>query len=473
MPELIVGNSLTEIQGEFDHYSLISVLSKEQRFYIRNKYTKKGEWKTRDIILFNKKTNQFPTGLLPTVLEIIPKSKIIDNRKLNFPVSLPKTDIILRDYQQRAFNACWENGCGIVQIPTAGGKTFLAMKLIEKLKSKTLYIVPNLELLYETYRKFITYFPEHLLGIIGDDTLNISEINIATAQTIWSKIKSSQLQDLLSSIDFLLLDECHRINESKYFKFANSWYQLTIHIDAYYRFGMSATIDDEKSISRFLLEAAVGPLIYKQEVKELIDKNMIVQPYIYFIENDIAFAHWKRNDWHTAKKDGIMRNHQRNLLISEIAQYHKENGDTTLIIVEEIKNHGELLHKLIPDSVFLHGLTEDKERKRLRDEFREDSIPILITTLFNEGVDYSNIDVVILATGGKSSKNFYQRIGRAMRLDEGKDKAIIYDFYDMDNSILEKHSSQRYRLAKKEEGFKTEYLREFNQENRILEEIRL
>jgi len=71
----------------------------------------------------------------------------------------------------------------------------------------------------------------------------------------------------------------------------------------------------------------------------------------------------------------------------------------------------------------------------------------------NEGVDFDNIDVAILATGGKSDKQFYQRIGRSMRVKEDKKESLIYDFFDEDDSVLEKHSRMRISYADEEEGY--------------------
>jgi superfamily II DNA or RNA helicase len=63
------------------------------------------------------------------------------------------------------------------------------------------------------------------------------------------------------------------------------------------------------------------------------------------------------------------------------------------------------------------------------------------------------MDVIIMAGGGKSSKQTVQRVGRALRTAQGKQVARIIDFYDADRGILQRHSRARLRTYKKEEEF--------------------
>jgi superfamily II DNA or RNA helicase len=63
------------------------------------------------------------------------------------------------------------------------------------------------------------------------------------------------------------------------------------------------------------------------------------------------------------------------------------------------------------------------------------------------------MDVIIMAGGGKSNKQTVQRVGRALRKSEGKSKAMIIDFYDADNGMLERHSKARLKTYKKESEF--------------------
>ncbi len=453
MTTIKVKNTYSTIEGDFSTVDLINLLSRPQRFYIKNWKTKKGEWKTRIITLFNKKYNTFPTGFLPQVFELYPGAELIDNRQAVSDFSIPQIDIKLRWYQEEALQNGINYERGVYHHVTASGKSYLAMKVIQMFQTPTLYIVPTLELLHDTYRKFIQFFPEEFIGIVGDNQWNPAVITIATNQTLWAKFEEDRVQELLKNVGLLCIDEGHHLNEAQYFKLSNTYYKVAMSCDARYRFAFTATPGNKESLSRFFLQGAIGNIIHHQGSKELIEKGLLSQPYINFIFNEITFPSWQRNEWRLAKNDGIMMNNKRNFMISELADHHRKKGDTVLIIVDRIEKHGGVLNDTIPYSKFLHGQTKKKERAEIRNEFREDKIPILISTLFTEGVDYPNINVVILALGGKTENGFYQKVGRSMRIAEGKNKCVIYDFIDEDNSILEKHSNLRIGYAESEEGY--------------------
>ncbi len=456
MIKLLVNNLYTKIDGEFSIYDILPVLSRTQKFYIRKKGKKYGEYKKRDIILFNNKDNKFPTGFLKQIISIYKDKEleIIDFRKPKYILPYPETDIVLRPYQDAAILPINNNYRGVIHHSVGAGKTILAAKMVEMFQSNTLYIVPNLELLDQTYRKFCSFFPEKYVGVVGEGKFSPSNITIATAQTLWSILGTDKFISLIDDIDLVFIDEVHRISETTYFRIVNTWYHIVMSISSTRVYGLTATPGDDKSIQRFLINAAVGDTIHRVSSKHLIDEGYLVQPYIFFISNEISFPDWGRMDWKKAKLEGIMGNGVRNNYIKEIAEFHAKRGDTVLVIVDEIENHGKLLESLIDGSIFLHGNTIKKERVSIRNKFREDNIPILITTLMGEGVDYSNIDIIILAVGGKTERGFYQRIGRSMRVEDGKEFSIVYDFYDEDNSILEKHSSLRREYAEAEEGYK-------------------
>ena len=79
------------------------------------------------------------------------------------------------------------------------------------------------------------------------------------------------------------------------------------------------------------------------------------------------------------------------------------------------------------------------------DEFRQRG-GVLIGTVFGEGIDLPRLDTVIMAAGGKSERLVIQRMGRALRPFDGKQRARIIDFLDQDGGMLERHSRQRMEV---------------------------
>ena len=90
-------------------------------------------------------------------------------------------------------------------------------------------------------------------------------------------------------------------------------------------------------------------------------------------------------------------------------------------------------------------------------------IDVLIASkIFDQGVDIPQLDALILAGSGKSSGRALQRIGRVIRKNEGKVRAIVVDFYD-NAKYLRDHSEVRKKVYETEPSFVIKFpkLKEF------------
>ena len=137
---------------------------------------------------------------------------------------VPGTDIVLREYQQRAVNNAnkkfEEKQFASIILPTGAGKSFVAMtELLEHKNDRMLYLAPSNEIL-DQIRKYII---ENIHGTKG--TLNktpdqiIKEVfpnlELATYQSLLHK-KGDILKE--SKYDFMVLDELHRTGAEKWQK---------------------------------------------------------------------------------------------------------------------------------------------------------------------------------------------------------------------------------------------------------------
>jgi superfamily II DNA or RNA helicase len=156
-------------------------------------------------------------------------------------------------------------------------------------------------------------------------------------------------------------------------------------------------------------------------------------------------------DWQSAYDQAIVHNKERNKKIIELI---KENDIPTLVLVKIIE-HGEELQNLIPGSIFVNGKdTSPKERMRVIEAFEKGEIKVLISSnIFNEGVSITNIHMLIIASAMKGYTETSQKLGRSLRIGEGKKTALVFHFYDAGNRFTEKHSKRRASIYKKN-GFK-------------------
>jgi superfamily II DNA or RNA helicase len=100
----------------------------------------------------------------------------------------------------------------------------------------------------------------------------------------------------------------------------------------------------------------------------------------------------------------------------------------------------------------LSGKDTAKVRRAAIARLQDGSLHALIaTTIFDEGVDIPELKKVILASGGKSQVKLIQRVGRAVRLANGKTEAMIVDFQDAHNPTLKRHAAARRKVYKEQE----------------------
>jgi len=416
----------------------------------------KSQLKVRQLCYFKK--DSLPTGWVPQLLREGKEKGIFNSLSIkdfrqekNSVLNLKGALFPLRpEYQLEAVADAVKIGRGIIHHCTGSGKTVIMSHLIEKIDKPTLILVPSLNLLNQNYNEMCNFFGEDKVGKIGEGEWDPQIITIATVQTLWSmmKNKSNKLKGFFKSLDLLLIEEAHHINTGSY-TLQNSYFKVCMHINAYYRFGLTATPGKEASMERKLLEAVTGRVFHTASSSNLIRWGYLTQPWIKMVHIDLPTI----SDWRSAYEHNILKNTERNSKIAQIAQYYAKQGKSVLITVTRVSKHGQVLLDLLPDAEFMYGKTPSEERERILNDFKDKKFHILISTVVNEGVNIPAMDVIILAGGGKSDKMTVQRIGRVLRKSDLKSEAVIIDFFDKDASILEKHSKTRLKIYKKEEQY--------------------
>ena len=254
-------------------------------------------------------------------------------------------------------------------------------------------------------------------------------------------VSTPQMAVALSDRDFdcVIIDECHHAA-------ANTYQDFLKKTKAKIIFGFSAT-PDTNDVDWLKIKQFCGDIISEVKADELLKHNVIVYPEINFI----PIKQWNTPDWPTANDICIVHNEDRNLKIVELCE---KSEKPVLVLIRNIE-HGEELNRLIQDSIFLSGRDDNNFRDEVFKRYENKEVPVLIGTMgiLSEGISINAIRTLIIAQGGKSEIIAAQSLGRALRRDgDEKQKAIIYEFYDIGNKFTEKHSLQRAKVYK-EVGF--------------------
>ncbi len=496
MLQLKVGNIFTDIEGYIsqEQFELLQrALSFRPKGYefstLYNRWiTKNGKrvrrmwdgwrkqiWKRR-----GSGGSYFPTGLLSDARKSLKKNQVeftlVDCRKrpdATANLSLSKS-LTVRDYQREVIDNACKGERGVIQIATGGGKTVCAAGIISKLN-----VAPFI--FFVTSRDLLTQAKESLeenlcqngqpiqIGQVGGGIIDIKDVNVMTVQTavraVGEKWDSKHKFDSDDSDDKTPIEQ-RRADILAVLKSAKGiicdevqhWRADTCQLvaraldNAYYTYGLSATPyrDDGDDL---MINACFGKKITEISASELIRKNWLVRPSIKIVH--IKSETSKFRQWQQLYKDQVSENDKYNKIVSVITNTYVRNGRFVLVLVQQLK-HGKTLAAMIPGSVYLSGNSPKKKREQSLNQLRNKEISCIVSTvIFDEGIDVSSLDTVILAGQGKSRVRAMQRIGRILRIAPGKTKATAIDFRIHQKYLLD-HSKEREKMYRTEEEYEIE-----------------
>ena len=375
--------------------------------------------------LYKKEKGMFPWGLLYLVREIFDEwvkysgEQYSIDYTYNIPHEIKFIDSSLRDYQKEAIVKLYQNDGGILNLPTASGKTRIALEYMTQKKVRTLIIVPTIEI----QKQWKSLTPNYA--------------DVRTYQGI------NNYKDL-EQYQLIILDEVHIVAAKKLYNIAMRCCDAQL-------IGMSASCFRTDG-NEMKIWAAIGKIIFSISRKELIDKGYLSDAKVYYhtIKDD-EYKYWE--NYQEAYEGYIVNNIDRNAKIVDIAIKEYSEKRNVLILCNVIKHMDNLYSSLIGRGVngilYVNGTLKKKERDNIFCEINKLKIGqgaiIIASTIYDLGVNFETLDCLILAAGGQSAVKLVQRVGRILRIYENKQIAIIHDFQDSCR-WLKKHSKQRREL---------------------------
>ena len=182
------------------------------------------------------------------------------------PLETLKSTVQLRSYQESALSRWRRNeNRGVLVLPTAAGKTYIALKAVEILRTQTMIVVPTLDLI-DQWRSRIRECLGVESGAVGGGENNVRMITVATYDSAYL-----QAAFLGNRFRLIVFDEVHHLASPSYIQIAEMY-------TAPYRMGLTATYEriDER---HQLLPRLIGDLVYSVKVDELAGKHLA--PYTY------------------------------------------------------------------------------------------------------------------------------------------------------------------------------------------------
>lgn len=315
---------------------------------------------------------------------------------------------------------------GVVILPTGMGKTVLAALDAQRVNGKTLFIVHKNEILKEAYEKFHEIWPSATMGFFNATEKDTSsQVIFASKDTLYRDGNIDMFQS--DSFDYVIIDEVHHSS-------CITYQRITNYFTPKYMVGLTAT--PERQDRADILELFDYNIYYEMSQKSAIEEGYLSGFKYYGLKDDIDYSTIKYNGNHydvadLGRKLNIPKRNEAILdKYLEYAQNKKAIGfcvniDHAETMAEYFKAHDISAAAVHSDT---NRLTTEEKNARIQD-FRDNALQILFTVdLFNEGVDFPDVEALLFLRPTESKTIFIQQLGRGLRLSPNKDHVIVLDF---------------------------------------------
>ena len=428
-----------------------------------------------DPIVFLTEENQFLTGLYPDVAASLrsqgwevetrgyaPPGATHDDLRQHPIPSL--RGIEWRDYQIAMVRKAILGGRGTIDMATGAGKTEVGAGIVRWYletgkASRALWVVNNLRLLQQTRERLLDRGFEAVGVVMGQETDLGPPLVVGMVQSLFRRMrKDHALMEWLEGVDVLVFDEAHHLP-------ARTWTCLASACrNAHYRFGMSATAYDpeEPRVEDWTLRGITGPPLGYVPSWVLRQQGVLAEPEVVLISYSERRFHG--DQWAKVYRHGIVENDERNALIADLAVEASRRGSRVLVFIAHVQ-HGKTLLEMIcqhgAEARFCKGdeemFSDDAQQETVTSSLREvqtwmraEGSITIATSVFDEGIDVSEVDCLILAGGMKSHRRTVQRIGRGLRRKEGSNICRVYDFLDVAHPFLKSQTNKRLATYQRE-----------------------
>jgi len=360
--------------------------------------------------------------------------------------------MILRPYQFDLVSdiyKSWDGGAQNVMatLPTGGGKTVVFSHIINQLQQPSCAIAHRKELVAQIAlalavngvhhrvigpRSLVQFVVSTQMNELGKTFYNTNaSCAVAGVDTLIKR--GRELGNWMQQVRLWVIDEGHHISTSAKNK-PNKWMTATRMFPNAKGLGVTATPcrADGKGLGRFT-DGVMDTLVEGPNMRELIKMGWLSDYRIFAPPSDIdldAVGVSADGDFNKVKLKRAVRASQ---VVGDVVEHYSKiaRGKLGITFASDVETAGDIAQAYrqagIPAEV-VSAKTPDKVRTEVVRRFRRREILQLVNVdLFGEGFDLPAIEVCSMARPTQSYGLYCQQFGRALRIMEGKSRAIIID----------------------------------------------
>lgn len=410
-------------------------------------------------------------GMKTDGVDILDEAKAFDNLALQ-----PALSFTPYPHQQEALTA-WKKSDrqGVIVLPTAAGKTYLAQLAIECTPRNTLIVVPTLDLMHQWYAQLEQSFPGTELGLLGGGSRDRTAILVATYNSA-----AIHAETLGNRYGLLIFDECHHL-PTDFFRV------IAEYAIAPYRLGLTAT-PERADDSHEDLDQLIGPILYRKSPEEL-SGQALAEHEVRQIKVTLTPEEREQYDTAIATRNNFLQD--ANIFLGSLNGWqqfvqasarsaagrramlaHRQAKEIALGTTGKLRVLTDILSEHYPtriliftnDNATVYRISQDflipalthqtpvKERHEILRRFKAgDYGAIVASHVLNEGVDVPDAQIAVILSGTGSMREYIQRLGRVLRKGKQAGKrAILYEVVTEDTS--EERTSARRRGKPEQKG---------------------
>lgn len=342
------------------------------------------------------------------------------------PTQRGKT-IELKDHQQEALrnlSSMRENKQTIALLyhATGTGKTVTAVTDAKTVGGRTLYIAHTKDLILQAAETFRTIWPEATVGLyVENEKETDAQIICGSVQSIALNLDSF----FSDSFDYLIIDEAHHAS-------AETFQKVLSYFKPRFTLGLTAT--PERSDGHNILEIFKNTA-HRLDIKTAVEIGELTPVRCFRIHTNIDLTKVRFNSVQYNIRDlesKIFVPERNQLIVDTWMKYVK---DKRTVIFCASRKHAELIANALQGfdvpAMAVDGSMKLAERNEATERFAAGKLKVLCACdLLNEGWDCPETEVLFMARPTMSKVLYTQQLGRGMRLAEGKNCLIVFDFVD-------------------------------------------
>lgn len=327
----------------------------------------------------------------------------------------------------------------LIVLPTAWGKSILTAYVALNCNDKLLVLQPSKELLEQNIKKYYALCDGFTVNAgIYSASFGRKEIAQITYATIGSiKNLGEQFRDM--GLTKVLIDEAHlypREADSMLGRFLKD--SGITHV-----LGITATpVKLQQNYDKDGGTFSKLVMLTSRSKKGNFFKDII---HVGQVQEMVKLGFWSKLRYEASDFDSSMlvyNTSKSEFTEDSVLKAYNANGGAQGII-EALDKHNDRKHILVfcpsvqdaidlshryTGSAVIYGDMKPAERATIINDFKAGKIRVIFNVrVLSTGFDYTGIDCIILGISTASIALYYQIIGRATRIDKGKEDALIVD----------------------------------------------